>query len=193
MRFGGDMASTLHSWKHYRGPSEHRKPRDNLAWYHQLGGSASWMYFEFISMCEEIDIIPVIGLDFAHGAIDFIKNNEFCIKSNNEFCIKNDELNAGAIDDTADIVEYLLRGICSTIHNRSHNLPLILGLNCVYIFPVRRYLYSGADSTYGALRAKDGHPDPYGAVWFEFGNEVSMSDRYAIFILNASSAMEARR
>ena len=28
---------------------------------------------------------------------------------------------------------YLLRGIC--IHNKSHNLPLILGLNYAYIFP----------------------------------------------------------
>ena len=30
-------------------------------------------------------------------------------------------------------VEYLLRGIC--IHNKSHNLHPILGLNCVYIPP----------------------------------------------------------
>ena len=28
---------------------------------------------------------------------------------------------------------YLLRGIC--IHDKSHNFQLILGLNCVYIFP----------------------------------------------------------
>ena len=28
---------------------------------------------------------------------------------------------------------YLLRGIC--IHSKSHNLQLILGLNCVYLFP----------------------------------------------------------
>ena len=33
---------------------------------------------------------------------------------------------------------YLLRGIC--MHNKSHNLPLILGLNHAYIFPARRYM-----------------------------------------------------
>ena len=101
MRFGGDMASTCHSWKHYRGLPEHRNPRDayGIAWYEQLGGSTSWMYFEFIAMCEELGIIPVIGLDFAHGTAQ----------------------------DTSDIVEYL---------------------------------YGSADTTYGALRAKDGHPAP---------------------------------
>ena len=42
-----------------------------------------------------------------------------------------------------DGVEYLLRGICIHRTNKSHNLPLILGLNCVYIFPCRRYAHVG--------------------------------------------------
>ena len=47
--------------------------------------------------------------------------------------------NKGVIwrDDVAEefhaTQEHLLRSMC--IHNKSHNLPLILGLNCVYIFP----------------------------------------------------------
>ena len=134
MRFGGDMASTLHSWKHYRGPPEHREPRNayGQAWYHQLGGSTSWMYFEFIAMCEELGMIPVIGLDFSDGR---------------------------TIEDTADIVEYL---------------------------------YGNEQTTYGALRAKDGHPAPYDSVWFQFGNEVAMDDHYADFVLNATARHSAQ-
>ena len=83
MRFGGDMASTLGSWKHYRGPREHRQPRNNygIAWYERYGGSSSWMYFEFIAMCEELGIIPVIGLAF--------------------------DADTASVNDNADIIEYL--------------------------------------------------------------------------------------
>lgn len=65
------------------------------------------MYFEFIAMCEELGIIPVIGLDFH---------------------------DARTIADTADIVDYL---------------------------------YGEATTPYGALRKRDGHPKPYGSVWFQ--------------------------
>ena len=35
---------------------------------------------------------------------------------------------------------YLPRGTYCTIHNKSHNLQLILGLNYPYTFPCRRYM-----------------------------------------------------
>ena len=85
----------------------------------RLGGSTSWMYFEFIAMCEvrhhqsfnncsqrsttlsrlltrfsvqELGIIPVIGLDFQ----------------------------SGDLQDTVDIVEY------GPLHNRSVAHPFLL-------------------------------------------------------------------
>ena len=44
-QFGGDMASTLTSWKHYRGPPEHRRPRDDygIAWYLRYVSPASFL------------------------------------------------------------------------------------------------------------------------------------------------------
>ena len=88
MRFGGDMASTLGSWKGYRGKATARQPRTRPGaalgpWFEQYGATASWSYFEFLAMCEEISIIPVIGLDF-QGKAD-----------------------AAGVKDVADIVEYL--------------------------------------------------------------------------------------
>ena len=34
-----------------------------------------------------------------------------------------------------------------------------------------RYLFGGAETAWGAVRIRDGHPEPYGSVWFQFGNE----------------------
>ena len=69
-------------------------------------------------------------------------------------------------------ITYLLRGIC--IHSKSHHLPLILGLNCVYILPVRRYTVMGLFFPTPLLLHKTGLWTRLKRAVFEFGKTPFM-------------------
>ena len=42
------------------------------------------------------------------------------------------------------------------------------------------YLFGGADTAWGAVRVRDGHPEPYGSVWFQFGNEGTTKAKLSV-------------
>ena len=67
-------------------------------------------------------------MNFVSEMMDFVFELMAFVFQNDEFCRKVRGLAKRAIGR-----QCLLRGIC--LHNRSHNLHLIVGLNCIYIFP----------------------------------------------------------
>ena len=100
--------------------------------------------------------------------MNFVFKRRNCVLKNEKICIKNDELftqkrwilyfkrwilQVGlemALQPTQNTVAYLLRWICT--HNKSHNLHLILGLNCAYAFSPEQVL---ANLPPGALQSRD--------------------------------------
>lgn len=121
IRQGGTYARTMY-WKDWRGPAAFR-PSNGHVWGNSL--ISGWGPFDFIDMCEAMDIVPIVTLAEDQPGSDW-----------------------------PDLVDYI---------------------------------WGGANTTWGAQRAADGHPDPYVVSIFELGNEQANAN-----FIEQVAAMEAR-
>ena len=97
-----------------------------------------------ISFSRFLSIMKAIGVGGGAAEVDFFGRLYKVFDVNENGSVEFDELMDGlsilaAGNAKEKLQMYLLRGICIQVHNKSHNLPLILGLNYPYIFPCRRY------------------------------------------------------
>lgn len=190
IRFPGGCFASFHDWRTAIGPFNERKPEPSFFWgdvnYNDVGTD------EFLQMCEMIGSEAMLVVNIFHPS------KEYFLQDHQDFGrwlrmnardVSVDGRRSPGTRPLAKIEPYFKQPHGFHV---THCIDIDKGIECAAQWV--QYCNGDVSTPMGALRAKNGHPEPYGVKFWEMDNEafrwLSHAD-YAKLLIRYSKAMKA--